>query len=188
MDATSPIIPQPPTVWWPTPEPKRLSRDQNRQAHRLGLYLGALVAVGWEALSVGAIAVFGHFDTDGIDIGGWIGFGLVSVIAIAAGASMGWCLGPRATLTARADRAITVVVMAISTMLLGDALVVTAIGVVGAVVGAGTGAADIPLGMAYSFAIGAMVLGPFVILFAILPASIAWLALFSVRWRRSSEA
>ena len=187
MDATSPIIPQQRTPMWTQPISDPLSDDQRSEARRLGLRLGALVAFGWEAVSLGALVILGHWKADGVDLGGWIGFAVASFFPIAAGAAMGWCLGPRATLATRIDHAITIVVMAIFTMLLGDALVVTSMGAVGAVVGAGIDAEYIPLGMAYAFGIGAVVLGPFVILFATLPASIAWLVLFRARWRSCSQ-
>jgi hypothetical protein len=192
METTAPIIPPPPPGMWVLPDDEPGSALEEREAARhLGLALALVVAVGCDAIALTVMALIGSGaspdDVAPSDLVTIVQANLWLLLPVLAAAPWGWLLAPR--LIRNGGRSIvgTVSLMAIMTMLLGDAIVSTTWGIlatngVTADYGASDGMAIV--GVPFIAVLGAIFYGPFVVLFATLPAAAVWVLSFRIAWAR----
>lgn len=162
-----------------------LSTSERAMARRLGLGLAVAVAFGCD-LVVGVIRGSGDSSE-----AGWpdqaVGL-MVGLLPILAAAPFGWLLGPRLARAHLPGKVGVAVAMSVLTMLLGDVLYVVGATTLSSVA-AGDPSEPINLPGLLAFAvIGAILVGPFVIVLATLPAAVIWVCAFRLMWRSMEVA
>lgn len=180
METTAPIIPPPRSLWIAPGVEPRAADAERRQARRLGFELAVAIAAAFDVLVAAYLLLaVGGGDSVEEDL---VGIGIAAfalVLPIASAAPLGWLLGPTVARAHLAEKIAAAVLMALFAMLIGDALIVGLWVMVEPFAdAAGTSGTALEL-----LALGAAIVGPFVVIFATLPASVVWVCLFRLCWR-----
>jgi hypothetical protein len=185
MVADSPAPLQAPVHWQiPDRDLVDLSRAEHVAAKWLGLVLAIVVGAG-----VDLIVAILQPSAAPFDATGGLALGADGIVPILAAASFGWLLGPPAARVRCRGGVAVVVAMAIGVMILGDIITV-----VGAVLGSLPDASttyplvDIGAVLVLMSLVGAMIVGPFVVVLLTLPASVVWFVVFRIAWTRVRPA
>lgn len=142
-----------------------------RAAQQLGLGLAVAVAVFCDLVGLLFLAIAGQ---------NWAGASpnpdlavlfLAACVPVAAAAPFGWGLAPSLTRARLRGKIAITLLMAASTVLLGDVLVSAGLSMA-------SGLAGFPVLLLFGF-----VFGLFVFVFATLPAAVVWVCMFRLAWR-----